>query len=206
MVISCVTIVTKHMYTYGKLFWFLIVFTWWTFWDHCQQNWSISICFTPVEPKTWPLTFSSISTKRYFVERSNYTFFWIVITRGICWYGFWKPWSNFWIWPLYKLSCDPTGFLYRVWPGSNMKWWSLDPYQHNKIIKPFVSFQLIKGAIRLKKSSNLFRNKEKSPVNHNMYHFSLKNRIILTEKRLAAFHQISFHGRRALFLSIGKFL
>ena len=38
----------------------------------------------------------------------------------------------------------PPGFLYRMWPGSNMKQWSLDPYQHNKIIEPFVSFQLIK--------------------------------------------------------------
>ena len=25
-----------------------------------------------------------------------------------------------------------------------MKWWSLDPFQHNEIIKPFVSFQLSK--------------------------------------------------------------
>ena len=30
--------------------------------------------FDPVKPKTWPLTFSSISTKRYVVNRSNYTF------------------------------------------------------------------------------------------------------------------------------------
>ena len=36
------------------------------------------------------------------------------------------------------------GFLYRMWPGRNMKWWSLDPYQHNEIIKPFVSFELSK--------------------------------------------------------------
>ena len=36
------------------------------------------------------------------------------------------------------------GFLYKMWPGSNMKYWSLDPYQHNEIIKPFVSFQLRK--------------------------------------------------------------
>ena len=24
-----------------------------------------------------------------------------------CWYGIWQHWSNFWIWPLHKLSCDP---------------------------------------------------------------------------------------------------
>ena len=29
---------------------------------------------TPVEPKFWPLTFSSITTKWYVVDRSNYTF------------------------------------------------------------------------------------------------------------------------------------
>ena len=38
----------------------------------------------------------------------------------------------------------PPGSLYRMWPGSNMKLWSLDLYQHNEIIKPFVSFQLSK--------------------------------------------------------------
>ena len=27
---------------------------------------------------------------------------------------------------------------------TRMKYWSLDPYQHDKIIKPVVSFQLIK--------------------------------------------------------------
>ena len=31
-------------------------------------------CLTSVEPKIWPLTFSSISKKRYVVDRSNYTF------------------------------------------------------------------------------------------------------------------------------------
>ena len=68
-----VTIVTKHL-TYDKLFGFLIVFTWWTFWDHCQQNRIIFTYLTPVELKYWPLTFSSITTKRYVVDRSNYTF------------------------------------------------------------------------------------------------------------------------------------
>ena len=43
-----------------------------------------------------------------------------------------------------KLSCDPQASLYRMWPGSNTKYWSLDPYQHDEIMKPFVSFQLIK--------------------------------------------------------------
>ena len=30
--------------------------------------------FDPVEPKIWPFTFPSITTKRYVVDRSNYTF------------------------------------------------------------------------------------------------------------------------------------
>ena len=29
--------------------------------------------FDPVEPESWPLTFSTITTKRYVVDRSNYT-------------------------------------------------------------------------------------------------------------------------------------
>ena len=52
----------------------LIVFSWWTFWDHCQQNWSVLTCLTcltPVEPKFWPLNISSITTKQYVVDRSN---------------------------------------------------------------------------------------------------------------------------------------
>ena len=72
-------------------------------------------------------------------------FFWIVITRGICWYGGFlttlKQLLN--LTPVQTILWPP-GFLYRMWPGSNMKWWSLDPYQHNEIIKPFVSFQLSK--------------------------------------------------------------
>ena len=40
-------------------------------------------------------------------ETGQTILFWIVITRGICWYVFWQHWNNFWIWPLYKLSCDP---------------------------------------------------------------------------------------------------
>ena len=34
----------------------------------------IFTCLTPVEPKIWPLTFPSITMKRYVVDRSNYTF------------------------------------------------------------------------------------------------------------------------------------
>ena len=65
--------VTETYATHSKLFWIWIVFTRRVFWDHCQQNWSIFTCLTPVEPKIWPLTFSSITTKRYVVDRSNYT-------------------------------------------------------------------------------------------------------------------------------------
>ena len=27
----------------------------------------------------------------------------------------------------------PPDFLYKMWPGSNMEHWSLDPYQYNEI-------------------------------------------------------------------------
>ena len=78
----CMTMLPKHT-THSKLFWIWIVFTRRAFWDHCQQNctiltcltpWTILTCLTPVEPKNWPLTFSSITTRRYVVDRSNYTF------------------------------------------------------------------------------------------------------------------------------------
>ena len=93
----CITMLPKHA-THGKLFWIWIVFTRRAFWDHCQQNRIIFTCLTPVEPKYWPLTFSSfssITTKRYVLDKSNYTFFWIVIAREICWYDFWQHCSNF---------------------------------------------------------------------------------------------------------------
>ena len=63
--------------------------TWWTLWGHCRQNWSIFNCLTTVEPKSWPLTFSSITSKRYVVDISIYTFL-NRYNRGISWYGFWR--------------------------------------------------------------------------------------------------------------------
>ena len=121
----------KHS-THSKLFWIWIVFTRRAFWNHCPQNWTIFTCLNPEEPKNWPLTFSSITTKRYIVDRSNYTFSWIVITRGICWYGFWQHWSNFWIWPLYKLSCYPQASCTGCDPAAI---WNGDPWIHSNIMK-----------------------------------------------------------------------
>ena len=78
-------------------------------------------------------------------------FFWIVITRGTCWFGFWQHWSNFWIWPLYKLSYDPqascTGCdLAAIWNG--------DPWTHTNIMKlsnlMFLSSWVNFGSIRPK--------------------------------------------------------
>ena len=37
-------------------------------------NFTISTCLTHTEPKSWPLTLSSITTKRFIVDWSNYTF------------------------------------------------------------------------------------------------------------------------------------
>ena len=130
----CVTIVTMHL-TYGKLFWFFIVFTRWTFWDHCQENWIIFTCLTPVEPKIWPLTFPSITTNRYVVDRSNYIFLNRFKRNLLIWFSTTlKQLLN--LTPVQTILWPP-GFLYRMWPGSNMKWWSLDPYQHNEIIFSF---------------------------------------------------------------------
>ena len=92
----------------------------------------IFTCLTPVKPKNWPLTFSSITTKRYVADRSNNTFFWIVITRGICWNGFWQHWSNFWIWPLYKLSSDPQASCTGC---DRAAIWNGDPWTHTNIMK-----------------------------------------------------------------------
>ena len=119
----------KHA-THRKLFWVWIVFTRGAFWDHCQQNWIIFTCLTPVEPKNWPQTFSSITTKRYVVDRSNYTF--SEETRVICWYGFWQHWTSFWILPLYKLSCDPLASCTGCDPAAI---WNGDPGTHTNIMK-----------------------------------------------------------------------
>ena len=70
-------------------------------------------------------------------------FFWIVITKGICWYGIWQHWSNFWIWPCTNYLVTPRLPVQDV-TRQQYEWWSLHPYQHNEIIKPFVSFQLSK--------------------------------------------------------------
>ena len=57
--LCCVTIVTKHL-TYGKLLWFLIVFTRWTIWNHCQQNYLMTFMllyrmWPGSNTKHWPL-------------------------------------------------------------------------------------------------------------------------------------------------------
>ena len=81
------------------------------------------------------LTFSSVTTKRYVVmvvDRSNYTFFWIVITRGICWYGSRQHRSNFWIKSLYKLSCDPQISCTGCDPAAIL---NTDPWTHTNIMK-----------------------------------------------------------------------
>ena len=112
-----------------------------------------------VKPHTTGLNFSSILTKQCISFNPTHWYlnipldqthpflkgfyFWIVITSRICWYGFWQHWRNFWIWPLYKLSCDPQASRTGCDPAAI---WHRDPwtYRHYKIIKPFVSFQLIK--------------------------------------------------------------
>ena len=100
-----------------------------------------------IKPKIRPLIFPSITTKRYVVDRSNYTFSESYNKRNLLvMVGLWfsstlKQLLN--STPVQTILKHP-GFLYRMWPGSNMKWWSSDPYQHNEIIKPFVSFQLSK--------------------------------------------------------------
>ena len=66
------------------------------------------------------------------VDRSNYPFFWIVITRGICWYGSRQHRSNFWIKSLYKLSCDPQISCTGCDPAAI---WNTDPWTHTNIMK-----------------------------------------------------------------------
>ena len=85
-----------------------------------------------IESKIWHLTFSSITTKRYVVDSSNYIFFWIVITRGICWYGSRQHWSNFWIWPLHQVSCDPQVSCTGCDPAAI---WNSDSWTHTNKMK-----------------------------------------------------------------------
>ena len=63
--------------------------------------------FDPCRAKnlSFDLSFNNFETVRR--RWIKLCFFWIVITRGICLYGSRQHWRNFWIWPLYKLSCDP---------------------------------------------------------------------------------------------------
>ena len=67
----CVTIVTKHPANYSDFSSYLLD-------EHVETIASkmdhFFTCLTPVEPKIWPLTFPSITTKRFVVDRSNYTF------------------------------------------------------------------------------------------------------------------------------------
>ena len=88
-------------------------------------------------------TFSSVTTKRYVVmvvDRSNYTFFWIVITRRICCMLVWFSTTSKQLLNLIPVQTRvqtimwTPDFLFRMWPGSNLKHWSLDLYQHNEII------------------------------------------------------------------------
>ena len=77
----------------------------------------------------------------YVVDRSNFIFFWIGMTIGICNMVMTtlKQLLNFT--PVQTILW-PHGLLYKKWHCSNMEHWPLVPYQHNKIIKPFVPFQL----------------------------------------------------------------
>ena len=54
------------------------------------------------------------------------------MTRGICWYGSRQHWSNFLIWPLYKLSCDPHVSCTGCDPAAI---WNGDPWTHTNIMK-----------------------------------------------------------------------
>ena len=104
--------------------------------------------FSPICPPyseridLWP--FLSITTKRYTVDRANYTFFWIIITREIWEYMVFDNIEA----TLHLTSCDPqvccTGCdLAAVW---NIL--ALGFILHNKIIKtPLYVFGWVKLAI-----------------------------------------------------------
>ena len=88
--------------------------------------------FDPCRAKklTSDLFFNNFETVRR--RYAKLYFFWIVIIRGIWWYGFWQHWSNFWIWLLYKLSCDPQASCIGCDPAAI---WNGDPWTHTNIIK-----------------------------------------------------------------------
>ena len=64
---------------------------------------------------------------------------WIIITGGIYRYGFWQYKRNFWIWPLYKLSCDPKAFCLGCDPEAI---WKIGPWSQTKIIQSSNSLYL----------------------------------------------------------------
>ena len=113
--------------------------------------------------------------------------FWTDITRGICWYGFWVRVriSNFWIWPLYKLSCDPqTSCRPTGCDLADMKYWFLVPYQHNSLAKCYViilCYQVYTGSrfIHLEPRSNRSRHKTNGALAHSNSHDSSVTQLLL---------------------------
>ena len=85
--------------------------------------------FDPCRAKN--LTFISITTKRYFVDKSKYRFFFNRYNKRnlLVWSS---TTSNFWIWSLYKLFCDPQAFCTGCDPAAI---WNSDPWTYTNIMK-----------------------------------------------------------------------
>ena len=123
--------VTETCYTYSKLFWIWILFTRRAFWDHCQQNRTIFTCLTPVEPKIWPLTFSSITTKRC-VEIGQTILFLNRYNKRNLLVWFSTILNQLLNLTLDKLSCDPQASCTGCNPPAI---WNGDPWTHTNIMK-----------------------------------------------------------------------
>ena len=111
-----------------------------SFFGYHQSEFS---CLTPVEPKVWALTFSSITTKRYFVDRSNYTVsesLWQEKSVGMV---FDNIEATFEIDPCTNYPVIPRISLQDV-SRQQYKIVILGPIQHNKIINLLFVFQMIK--------------------------------------------------------------
>ena len=101
--------------------------------EHFETKWGSFTCLIPVEPKLLisDLFFNNYETVRR-IDRSNYTFFLNRYNKQNLLVWFWQHQRNFWIWPLYKLSCDPQASCTGCDPAVI---WHRDPWTHTNIIK-----------------------------------------------------------------------
>ena len=113
---------------------------------HRQQNSSILTLLTPIEPKTWPLTFSLITTTRYVVDRSNYIFSESLKEEESVGMVFENIEATFNLTPVNTL-CNVTQASCTGYNPAEI--WNIGPWSHTNIIKSSCSLYLFSWVILL---------------------------------------------------------